>query len=71
MEGGHVDTGHSNPLVATILAGCSILCFWGSHVDPSELRAWVAFTLGAIASITSIILNVIKWRESRKYKRKK
>lgn len=55
-----------------------VFCMAISNAQTSEVRTWVTFTLGAFASIISIIINYPKfrdqiksWRANRKNKTKK
>lgn len=67
MEANH---DHGNGPLAIVLWIGGILCMATANAQPSELRAWISFGLGATASIISIVVNWDKLTESFKSKRK-
>jgi hypothetical protein len=68
----NMDHGSENSMgVLSWITG--LMCFAVSHFEPSEVRAWIAFTLGCIASLISIAINWGKFKAlfERKPKPKK
>ncbi len=53
-------------LLGIIMWVGGIFCMAASNAQPSEVRAWITFSLGAIASIISIIINYPKFRDQIK-----
>lgn len=71
----HHDSDGSGPLGVIMWLG-GIFCMVASNSQPSEIRAWITFSLGAAASIISIIINYPKsrdqikaWKETKKKKK--
>ena len=74
MEHSHSE---SSGIISIILWLGGIFCMAASNAQPSEIRAWITFGLGAIASLVSIIGNwekfsaYIKKTFSKKHKKNK
>lgn len=60
----HDDNGNGLLGILTWIGG--IVCMVASNAQTSEIRAWITFSLGAIASIISIIINYPKFRDQVK-----
>jgi len=59
---------HDNDFINLVMWIGGIVCMVSSNYQPSEVRAWVTFTLGATASLISIIMNWSKFVEVVKKK---
>jgi hypothetical protein len=77
MESHQTHDGENTPL-GTFLWVLGLVFFTLSKMEPSETRAWITFSLGALASLISIIINWKKfydtisgWRKNRKHKNSK
>ncbi len=68
---------NDNGIITVIMWIGGIICMVSSNYQPSELRAWITFGLGATASLISIIMNwskfvdVVKKKFSKKPKTNK
>jgi len=62
---------NGNGLIAVVMWIGGIICMVSSNHQPSEVRAWITFGLGASASLISIIMNWGKFVDVMKTKFKK
>lgn len=66
----HGDNGSGILSIIFWLGG--LVCMVASNSQPSEIRAWITFSLGAATSITSLIINYPKVRDMfKKHKENK
>lgn len=63
MEANHHD---NNGIIGVVMWLSGIFCMAVSNAQPSEVRAWITFSLGAAASITSIVVNYPKLKDAVK-----
>lgn len=71
MKSMEVHHDHGNGILSVVLWIAGVACMIKSNAEPSEVRAWITFGLGALASIISITLNWKKWVDMIKSSRKK